>query len=507
LADTVNDIDYFLKQRNEKVFVSMIELNGYDDITPVHGESKVSLFSAVHNQSGQPVMLMCAVTPPPPSLNHFKSNYECISRIPPDHIARTYDFVKIQTAGQNADVLIYEQVPGILLKDYLNKKKISVKDVLKIGIQLSAVLADLHTIGINNAGFSPSGVTVNPTDQTIKISSFDFLTSNLNAAKDYQYPEIPAYVLPYISPEQTGRTGSAIDYRTDFYSLGTILYECLTGMPPFTADDPQKLIYAHLAVDPEDPYDIDNCIPDTVSQIIMKMMAKEPEDRYQSAWGIKADLEQCLSQWRQKGSITPFVLAGSDVTHLLRISNKLYGRKDEICELLKVFSRVSCGGTEMMLISGPAGIGKSALVNKIQNPIESANGYYISGKFDQMKRNIPYASLIQAFDSLIEQILAESREQIAIWKDSLLKALGSNGQVIIEVIPDLELIIGKQPEVPKINPDEAQNRFTYVFVNFINTFADKHHPLTLFLDDLQWADTPSLKLMETFINRETKYQF
>jgi predicted ATPase/class 3 adenylate cyclase len=290
--------------------------------------------------------------------------------------------------------------------------------------------------------------------------------------------------------------------------LGVTFYELLTGQLPFPTIDVLELVHCHIAKHPTPPHELNPNIPRPVSEVVLKLMAKNAEDRYQSPYSLKADLETCLRQWQTMGRIEPFPLRQHDVSSRFQIPQKLYGREREIELLLAAFERVSQGACELMIVSGYAGIGKSALVQEIHKPITRQRGYFITGKFDQLQRDIPYASLLQAFGLLVRQLLTESEQEIAAWRERLLGALGPNGQVMIEVIPELELIIGPQPKVPDLPPTEAQNRFNHVLQNFIKVFAQPEHPLVIFLDDLQWADGASLKLIEVLMTgQESLYLF
>ncbi|HSF75172.1 MAG TPA: AAA family ATPase, partial [Microcoleus sp.] len=279
---------------------------------------------------------------------------------------------------------------------------------------------------------------------------------------------------------------------------------------PWDYDDAMELVHCHIAKQAVPPHEINPeiGIPKTVSDLVMKLLEKTAEKRYQSAWGIIADLEECLEQLQAKGTIADFDLAQKDITDKFQIPQKLYGREREIETLLAAFGRVSNGTTEIMLVSGYSGIGKSALAQEVYQPITKTNGYFIAGKFDQFQRNIPYSAIVKAFGSLVKQLLTENETQLGAWKEKLLAAFGDNGQIIIDVIPDVEFIVGKQPPVQELGATEAQNRFNLVFQKFIRVFCCVDHPLVIFLDDLQWADSATLKLLQVMMaDEETKYLF
>lgn len=298
----------------------------------------------------------------------------------------------------------------------------------------------------------------------------------------------------YISPEQTGRMNRQVDHRSDFYSLGVIFYELLTGTLPFESDSAMEVIYSHIAKQPVAPGKVNPALPEVVGNIVLKLLAKNAEDRYQSLKGLAADMQRCLDMLEQGKEIERFKLGEHDVSERLQIPQKLYGREGEVEQLIATFNRISDGGAEMLMVTGYAGIGKSALVHEIHKPVVAKRGYFIGGKFDQFKRNVPYSAINQAFRELMQQILTESEHRIADWRAKLQKALGSNGQMMIDVIPELEYIIGKQPPVPVLGA--ARNSYNYVMQNFVAVFTKPEHPLVLFLDDLQWADSASLKLID-----------
>ncbi|MEG4010470.1 AAA family ATPase, partial [Microcoleus sp. Pol1C5] len=331
----------------------------------------------------------------------------------------------------------------------------------------------------------------------IKLIDFSIASLLPRETQEIQNPNILEGTLAYISPEQTGRMNRGIDYRTDFYSLGATFYELLTGKLPFECDDPMELVHCHIAKQP--PAINSQEIPQVISDIVIKLMAKNAEKRYQSALGLKYDLERCLQQYQETGKIETFELGTRDICDRFLIPEKLYGREREIQQLLEAFERVAEGNSEMMLVAGFSGIGKTVVVNEVQKPIVRQHGYFIKGKFDQFNRNIPFSAFVQAFRDLMTQLLSESDLQLQAWKTKILAALGDNGQVIIEVIPELERILGQQPPAPELSGMAAQNRFNLLFQKFISVFTTKEHPLVMFLDDLQWADSASLKLMQLLI--------
>lgn len=297
----------------------------------------------------------------------------------------------------------------------------------------------------------------------------------------------------YISPEQTGRMNRQIDYRSDYYAIGIVMYELASGHLPFESDNAMEQMHMHIARKPAPPSRSNPAIPEALSNIILKLLSKNAEDRYQSLHGLLHDIELCRRMLTETGVVQTFPLASRDICDRLQISQKLYGRENEYLHLLNAFKRVLLGGAEMLLVSGYAGVGKSSLVNEIHRSVVVQGGYFISGKFDQFNRTVPYSAFNHAFRELIRQILTESESRIAVWRSKLLKALGPNGQLIIDAIPELEFIIGEQPQV--VTHTATRNSFNYVMQNFVSVFARIDHPIVLFLDDLQWADSASLKLI------------
>ncbi|WP_445174450.1 AAA family ATPase [Microcoleus sp.] len=399
----------------------------------------------------------------------------------------------------NGLALILEDFGGKSLKNLIAAKHLEISEFLSLAIHLAETLAQLHENKIIHKDIKPQNIIINSKTDKIKIIDFSISTYLERENQSLSNPNLLEGTPAYMSPEQTGRMNRSIDYRTDFYSLGVTFYEILTGKLPHQASDLLELIHCHIAKRPVPPHEHIAEIPEAISDIVMKLLAKTAEDRYQSALGLKADLEMCRHQLQTYGKIGNFSIGKRDKFGQFIIPQKLYRREQEVTTLMEAFERVSGGNSEMMLVSGYSGIGKSSLVNEVQKPILRQRGYFISGKFDQLKRNIPYASLIQAFAGLMRHLLTESSEKLAIWKQQLLEALGSNGQVIVDVIPEVELIVGPQRAVPKLGPSESENRFNRVFKEFIHVFTKPSHPLVVFLDDLQWADSASLKLIHLLI--------
>jgi PAS domain S-box-containing protein len=371
---------------------------------------------------------------------------------------------------------------------------------LRLAEALTAALRGLHERGLIHKDINPANVLVNDSTSQVWLTGFG-LASRL--PRELQAPSPPEFIagtLPYMAPEQTGRMNRSIDSRTDLYSLGITFYQMLTGALPFTASDPMEWVHCHIARTPLPPHERVANIPALISQIVVKLLAKTAEERYQTAAGVEHDLRQCRTEWEMRGGIDQFRLAAHDAPARLLIPEKLYGRPREVAALLSSFHRVIATGTpELVLVSGYSGIGKSSVVNELHKVLVPPQGFFASGKFDQYKRDIPYATVAQAFQSLIRQILSKSEAELQTWRDTLREALGPNGLLIVGLIPELELIIGKQPPIPDLSPQDAQRRFQTVLRRFIAVFARPEHPLVLFLDDLQWLDAATLDLLEDLL--------
>ncbi|MBD1920210.1 AAA family ATPase [Microcoleus sp. FACHB-831] len=476
----------------------MLQIDGYQILRQIYESSNSIVYRGIRQEDKQAVILKLLKQdyPTPNELNRYKQEYAIARNLNLDGVVKAYSLEPYQRTL----VIILEDFGASSLKQLIDGQPLALKEFLSIAIKTAETLSHIHTANIIHKDINPANIVFNLETGILKIIDFGISTVFTRENPTLKNPNLLEGTLAYMSPEQTGRMNRTLDYRTDFYSLGVTFYELLTGRLPFETTDALELVHCHIAKQPLTPHQVNPEIPLAVSDIVMKLMAKTAEERYQNAYGIRADLEECLNQLQAKGKIDDFALASQDISNKFQIPQKLYGREREIDTLLSAFERVTSGKSELMLIAGYSGIGKSALVQELYKPITQKRGYFISGKFDQYQRNIPYSAVVNAFQGLVKQLLTESEEQLKGWREKLVAALGINGQVIIDVIPEVELIIGKQPPVPELNPTEIQNRFNLVFQNFIKIFTNPEHPLAIFLDDLQWADGASLKLMQLLMN-------
>ncbi|AFY36418.1 ATP-binding sensor histidine kinase [Calothrix sp. PCC 7507] len=476
----------------------MVSIPGYKVSEELYDGSRTLVYRGYRETDSLPVVIKLLKNPYPSltELLSFRNQYTIAKNLNSPLIVQTYSLEPYQ----NGYALVMEDFGGISLKKYFTSLKTqyiaSLEEFLEIAIALCNALYILYRERIIHKDIKPANVLINPETKQLKLIDFSIASLLPRETQTLINPNVLEGTLAYISPEQTGRMNRGIDYRTDFYSLGVTFYELLTGVLPFQSNDPVELVHCHIAKIAPLVCETNLEIPSVISKIVSKLMAKNAEDRYQSALGLKFDLENCLHQLQVDGRVNGFEIGQRDVCDRFIIPDKLYGREIEVENLLQAFERVSKGATEMILVAGFSGIGKTAIVNEVHKPIVRQRGYFIKGKYDQFQRNIPFSAFVQAFRDLMEQLLSESDAQIQQWRNQILSAVGENGQVIIEVIPELSKIIGEQPPAIELSGTAAENRFNLLFQKFTQVFTSLEHPLVMFLDDLQWADSASLKLMQ-----------
>ncbi|NQE32790.1 trifunctional serine/threonine-protein kinase/ATP-binding protein/sensor histidine kinase [Microcoleus asticus] len=480
---------------------------GYHINEQIYAGNRTLVYRGIRTENGQPVAIKLLRNDFPRfnELVHFRNQYIIAKNLELPGSVKAYSL----ETYQNHYALVMEDFGGISLSSYLANlasasneplEGLPVNEFLPVAIQIANALDGLYRHRVIHKDLKPANILINPVSKEVKLIDFSIASLLPRETQEIQNPNVLEGTLPYISPEQTGRMNRGIDYRTDFYSLGVTFYELLTGKLPFQTDDPMDLVHCHLAKQPLAASRVNNSVPSVLSEIVSKLMAKNAEGRYQSALGLKYDLETCLSQWQETGALTNFKIGQRDLCDRFIIPEKLYGRESEVFSLLAAFDRVSAGSTEMMLVAGFSGIGKTAVVNEVHKPIVRQRGYFIKGKFDQFQRNLPFSAFVQAFRDLMGQLLSETDAKVEQCRLEILAALGDSVGAIIEVIPELERIIGPQPPVPELSGSAAQNRFNLLFEKFIKVFTTKEHPLVIFLDDLQWADSASLKLIQLLMS-------
>ncbi len=428
----------------------------------------------------------------PARANRLAHEYKLQEHLEASWAVRPVDLVRRH--GQ--PMLLLESLPGEPL-DHVIDGPMDLARFLAIAVAVSAAIGRLHGSGLVHKDIKPANILVDVTTGRAWLTGFGIASRQPREHQAPEPPETIAGTLPYMAPEQTGRMNRSIDSRSDLYSLGVTLYEALTGALPFEADYPLEWVHCHVARRPVAPVERRPEVPAAVSSIIMKLLAKTPEERYQTAAGVERDLRRCQRAWRKHRRIETFELGRADVPERLKIPEKLYGRDAEVRQLIATFDRVVSRGTiECVLVSGYGGIGKSSLVNELLKALIPSRGLFAAGKFDQLTRNIPYATLAEAFTSLVRHILIGSDAELQSWRTALTEALGHHGALIAKLVPEIERVIGEQPPIPDLPAQEARNRFQHVLKQFIGVFARSGHPLVLFLDDLQWQDGATLDALQ-----------
>ncbi|HNO25649.1 MAG TPA: AAA family ATPase, partial [Leptospiraceae bacterium] len=490
----------------------MQSLSGYKNLSKIYESSNSDIYEA-EAEDGKKVIIkvLQELHPNRTQTEKFYSEFEIANQIQSPFVRKGIS--KDRQNGRN--LLVLEFAEGINLKNFFLGKKIDFSLFLKTAATVSDALFQIHKFNVIHKDFNSNNIIIG--NDAVKIIDFGISTKISSKSHYLGNPERLEGTLAYISPEQTGRMNRAVDYRTDLYSFGVSLYEVLSGRLPFYSEDPLELIHLHIASGAKPlsellsgsdrfsspvPEDFLNC----VSEIVMKLLEKNAEDRYQSAFGLKNDFLSVYNYFKSGSISKDFALQKSDFSGRFQIPEKLYGREKESAVLLDAYERVRNSAKELMLVGGYSGVGKSALVHEVHKPNTASRGIFLEGKFDQYQKNIPYSAWIYAFKEFVNNLLTESEKSLQEWKEKILSAVSGNGKVLTDLIPNLELIIGVQPEIQGLGPVETVNRFNLVFLNFIKCLADRKHPLAVFVDDWQWADSASLELLKILMtDSELKY--
>ena len=484
-----------------------MQIRGFDLGEKIYESPNSVIYEATQTHDGRSVILKIFNNqyPDPAEIACFKREYDILQMLDVPGVVEPVDYLE----HRNMYIIVMENIGGESISRVMEKlnTKLSIREFLNLSIKICEVVAGIHRCNVIHKDINPSNIIWNRDRGLVKV-----IDLGISSFLEKEQPELADHsvlkgTLAYISPEQTGRMNRTVDYRTDIYSLGISLYEILAGHPPFEATDAMGYLHSHIAKTPPSPSEIDLQVPTQISSIVMKAIEKMAEHRYQSALGMKRDLEECQKRLRADGTISSFALARFDTADCFQIPEKLYGREEDLEQLLSAFQALHKGTPQLVLVTGYSGIGKSSLVNEIHKPIVMRRGYFATGKFDQLNRSIPYSSILHGFAQLIQELLTESQEQIERWRRRFQEHLGENARVITDMFPELELIIGPQPVLPDLLPTEAQNRFNLVFQQFIQTLASAHHPLVLFLDDIQWADAASLDLLKAMMSNNDNGHF
>lgn len=471
-------------------YTSILSLDkNLSDLECIHSGPRHSLYRG--ERSGAAVVIKANAAPSVRADASLKHEYQILRDVQLPGIVKVFGLID---TGSGVG-LAMEDLDGSDLTQAFQSAPFSVALFLNIAVQLAEALSRLHEARIIHCDIHPGNIVWNPESEIATLCDFALAKTLPMPALDSPNPNELEGTLAYMSPEQTGRTGRLVDRRADLYSLGATFYQMLTGSPPFAERDAVALVHAQIARLARPPHELNSHVPLMLSRLVVRLLEKEPTDRYQTAQALAADLRELRRQWLQTGVIQPFPLAVHEVPRGLNIPEQLYGRDDELQSLSAAFTRASAGGRELVLVTGGPGIGKSALVDRLGPSINDVHGYYAAGKFDQLQRSVPFSGLADALRGLVRQLLTEPEAALVGWRERIEEAVTPNGQLLVTIVPELERILGQQPEVPDVGPIEARNRFQLLIMRFLRVFAQPEHPFVLFLDDLQWVDAASLQLI------------
>src|SRR5688572_287026 len=488
-----------LDHRSRGRRLEALELPGYRPVERIHESSAAVVYRAKRASDGACVVIKRSQghSVSARQLTRYRNEYELLRSLDCRGVVKAHELLRHD--GQVA--LVLEDLPGRSLRAWIESAtEAPIRQRLTVAIQLAEIVASVHAANVIHKDVSSHNVLYDPAGRSCTLIDFGIATRLRSEESNFKAAAALEGTLAYIAPEQTGRMNRSLDYRADLYSLGVTLYELFTGELPHKSADQLEMVHFHIAVKPIPPCDRNARVPESLSDIVLKLLQKEPEDRYQSAAGLVADLRRCLAAVDAGRPADRFALGSADIADRFDPPQKLYGRAAETNALLASFERVARGGVETVTVAGQPGIGKTSLVQEIYQPITRQRGYFVSGKFDLLQQNVPFSALVTALQDLVQQLLTEGEEEITAWREAIDAAVHPNGQLIVDVVPALELIIGPQPRVPELEGLEAQNRFHLAFQNFVQLFCKKSHPLVLFLDDMQWADSASLNLITRIVS-------
>lgn len=474
----------------------MTALTGYLAGERIHHDKRHTIYRALRGD-GQRVVIKTAADEAATALvlTGLRHEYEMLVGLELPGVVRVDQLMPL---GENLALITLDAGEKNFAR-HLQAGLPSIPEFLEFAVQIAASVATVHAAGRIHRDLNPANIVFDSTQKRLTLVDFEFATTLQVLDEGADSPSAPVGTLPYIAPEQTGRIGRSVDHRADLYSLGATLYEMLVGAPPFGNGDPLALVHAHLAQTPVSPSARVPSVPRVLSELVLKLLAKAPEDRYQSADAVVADLVEARRRWSASTQIDAFPLARGDIHTELRIPEKIYGRDEQARQLLDVFGRASTGLAELLLVTGAPGIGKSALVRLVHTPMAERRGVFIGGKFDQLQRIVPYSAVAEAFRELVHQVLSYDEKSVAEWRQQIRDAVGDSGKILVDLVPDMEKLLGPQPPLLELGPDETANRFQAVLKAFVGAVAREDAPLVLFLDDLQWIDAASLRFLESIL--------